>query len=223
MGVWGWSGRNVREEVDSGDRLSVEGLVRILLQHPKNASAPLSPPAEEQTHPLNQDRPLQTDTSKQSLALRVRKDGSGVDEGRVDRSSNSDRSCSSRQLSSNRHVPTLGKRLDRVLRVEHHDELQRASASSEREGAGGPRTSLKSAPICSPNPTPPVAMQEGALQVPSGKRAMTIPLPALPDQTNPALSTVKMAKLRALVSSGGGGRGTGRTLWRGRGPPWGWR
>lgn len=56
--------------------------------------------------------------------------------------------------------------------------------------------SLRSAPIWSPNPTPPVAMQDGADQVPSGRRAITIPDPALPDQTKPAFKTVKMARLR---------------------------
>jgi len=61
-------------------------------------------------------------------------------------------------------------------------------------------TSLKSAPICSPNPTPPVAMHEGADQVPPSRRAMTTPLPAFPDQTKPALSTVKMANLLLSTS-----------------------
>lgn len=44
------------------------------------------------------------------------------------------------------------------------------------------------APICNPNPTPPVPMQDGADQLPSGKRAITIPEPILPDQTKPALT-----------------------------------
>lgn len=40
-----------------------------------------------------------------------------------------------------------------------------------------------------PKPTPPVAMHDGADQDPSGRRAMTIPEPAFPLHTNPALST----------------------------------
>jgi hypothetical protein len=50
------------------------------------------------------------------------------------------------------------------------------------------------APICSPHPTPAVAMQDGADQDPSGRRAMTIPDPALPENTNPALRMVNTAR-----------------------------
>lgn len=53
--------------------------------------------------------------------------------------------------------------------------------------------SLKSAPICNPNPTPPVAIQLGADQVPSANRESTTPEPALPDQTKPSLMMVKIA------------------------------
>jgi len=37
-------------------------------------------------------------------------------------------------------------------------------------------------------------MQEGADQDPSGSRAMTSPDPALPEKTNPALITEKIAR-----------------------------
>lgn len=54
--------------------------------------------------------------------------------------------------------------------------------------------SVMSAPIWRPHPTPPVAMQEGADQEPSGRRAMTMPEPALPENMKPALSTEKTAR-----------------------------
>lgn len=54
--------------------------------------------------------------------------------------------------------------------------------------------SVMSAPIWSPHPRPPVAMQEGADQDPSGRRAMTIPDPALPENTKPALRTWNTAR-----------------------------
>lgn len=46
-------------------------------------------------------------------------------------------------------------------------------------GLGGRRLT------CNPNPTPPVAMQLGADQLPSGNLAVTTPEPAFPDQTKP--------------------------------------
>ena len=49
--------------------------------------------------------------------------------------------------------------------------------------------SVMSAPICSPHPSPPVAMQDGADHEPSGNRAITSPDPAFPENTNPALMT----------------------------------
>ena len=56
--------------------------------------------------------------------------------------------------------------------------------------------SVISAPICSPQPTPPVAMQDGADHEPSGKREMTRPEPAFPEKTKPALRTWKTARPR---------------------------
>ena len=50
------------------------------------------------------------------------------------------------------------------------------------------------APICNPHPTPAVAMQLGADQLPSGRRATTSPEPALPEKTKPALRMVKTAR-----------------------------
>ena len=53
--------------------------------------------------------------------------------------------------------------------------------------------SVTSAPIWRPHPTPPVAIQDGADQEPSGSLAITIPEPAFPEKTKPvgnALSTV---------------------------------
>ena len=62
--------------------------------------------------------------------------------------------------------------------------------------------SVISAPIWRPQPSPPVAMQDGADQEPSGRRAMTIPEPALPEKTKPALRTWNIArpKMKALLS-----------------------
>jgi hypothetical protein len=54
--------------------------------------------------------------------------------------------------------------------------------------------SVISAPICKPQPTPPVAIQEGADHEPSGSRATTRPEPALPEKTKPALMTWKTAR-----------------------------
>jgi hypothetical protein len=54
--------------------------------------------------------------------------------------------------------------------------------------------SVISAPICRPQPTPPVAMQDGADHEPSGKREMTRPEPAFPEKTKPALRTWKTAR-----------------------------
>ena len=54
--------------------------------------------------------------------------------------------------------------------------------------------SVMSAPIWRPHPRPPVAMHEGADQEPSGRRAMTRPEPALPENTKPALMTWKTAR-----------------------------
>jgi len=54
--------------------------------------------------------------------------------------------------------------------------------------------SVMSAPTWRPQPTPAVPMQEGADQDPSGSRAMTSPDPALPEKTNPALITEKIAR-----------------------------
>ena len=50
------------------------------------------------------------------------------------------------------------------------------------------------APICRPHPTPAVAIQLGADHDPSGSLAITIPEPALPEKTNPALRIVNTAK-----------------------------
>lgn len=54
--------------------------------------------------------------------------------------------------------------------------------------------SVMSAPIWRPQPSPPVAMQEGADHEPSGSRAMTRPEPAFPLNMKPALSTWKTAR-----------------------------
>ena len=54
--------------------------------------------------------------------------------------------------------------------------------------------SVISAPIWSPQPNPPVAMQDGADQDPSGRRAMTRPDPAFPENTKPAFRTWKTAR-----------------------------
>lgn len=54
--------------------------------------------------------------------------------------------------------------------------------------------SVSSNPIWPPKPAPPVAMADGALQLPSGRRATTRPLPKRADPRNPALITVRMAR-----------------------------
>jgi len=62
--------------------------------------------------------------------------------------------------------------------------------------------SVMSAPIWRPQPRPPVAMHDGADQEPSGRRAMTRPEPAFPENMKPALITWKTAR-----PAGGGGVG----------------
>jgi hypothetical protein len=52
--------------------------------------------------------------------------------------------------------------------------------------------SVTSAPIWRPQPTPPVAMQDGADQEPSGSLAITIPEPAFPENTKPVGNRVLM-------------------------------
>ena len=54
--------------------------------------------------------------------------------------------------------------------------------------------SVSSNPIWPPNPAPPVAIADGALQLPSGSRATTRPLPKRADPRNPALITVRIAR-----------------------------
>jgi len=54
--------------------------------------------------------------------------------------------------------------------------------------------SVSSNPIWPPKPAPPVAMADGALQLPSGRRATTRPLPKRADPRNPALITVRIAR-----------------------------
>lgn len=44
-------------------------------------------------------------------------------------------------------------------------------------------------------------MQEGADHEPSGRRAMTIPEPAFPEKTNPALMTWNMARPFVYISN----------------------
>lgn len=61
--------------------------------------------------------------------------------------------------------------------------------------------SVISAPTANPHPIPPVAIQEGADQVPSSRRAMTTPDPALPVTINPALTILNTAKPLALWST----------------------
>lgn len=64
--------------------------------------------------------------------------------------------------------------------------------------------SVSSKPIWPPNPPPSVPIALGALQVPSGSRATTRPLPNRPDPRNPALKTVMMARPLALERTDGG-------------------
>ena len=54
--------------------------------------------------------------------------------------------------------------------------------------------SVSSKPICPPKPPPPVAMAEGADQLPSERRAITIPEPKRPEPMKPALRTVMIAR-----------------------------
>ena len=54
--------------------------------------------------------------------------------------------------------------------------------------------SVSSKPIWPPNPPPPVASAEGADQVPSARRATTIPDPNRAEPRKPALKTVIMAR-----------------------------
>jgi hypothetical protein len=50
--------------------------------------------------------------------------------------------------------------------------------------------SVSSKPIWPPKPPPTVAIADGADQVPSGRRATTMPDPNRPEPRNPALKTV---------------------------------
>lgn len=96
------------------------------------------------------------------------------------------------------NVAAAGERLDRLVRVQHdhhlgdicHAHQQRARTRSRAET----QTPHSPAPICRPHPTPAVAMQLGADQLPSGRRAMTMPEPAFPEKTNPALRMVNTAR-----------------------------
>jgi len=54
--------------------------------------------------------------------------------------------------------------------------------------------SVSSNPICPPNPAPPVAIAVGALQLPSGRRATTRPLPNRAEPRKPAFITVRIAR-----------------------------
>ena len=69
--------------------------------------------------------------------------------------------------------------------------------------------SVMSAPIWRPQPTPPVAMHDGADHEPSGSRAMTSPEPALPEKTKPALRTEKIARPWGAGVGGCGGASGG--------------
>lgn len=64
--------------------------------------------------------------------------------------------------------------------------------------------SVSSKPIWPPKPPPRVPIALGALQVPSGSRATTRPLPKRPDPRKPALKTVMMARPFALDRIEGG-------------------
>lgn len=54
--------------------------------------------------------------------------------------------------------------------------------------------SVSSNPIWPPKPAPPVAMALGALQPPSGSRAITRPLPNRAEPRKPAFITVRIAR-----------------------------
>jgi hypothetical protein len=75
--------------------------------------------------------------------------------------------------------------------------------------------SVSSKPIWPPKPAPPVAMAVGALQLPSGRRAMTRPEPKRAEPRKPALMTVRMARPLALARTEGGMTFSGLKAWRG--------
>lgn len=54
--------------------------------------------------------------------------------------------------------------------------------------------SVSSKPICPPKPPPPVAIADGADQVPSERRATTMPEPKRAEPRKPALNTVMIAR-----------------------------
>lgn len=60
--------------------------------------------------------------------------------------------------------------------------------------------SVISPPICAPQPTPAVAMADGADQRPSGRRATTSPVPTRPVNTNPTLITVRNYRSISIAS-----------------------
>lgn len=54
--------------------------------------------------------------------------------------------------------------------------------------------SVISSPSCPPTPAPPVPIAEGALHVPSARRATTTPFPYLAVPMKPPLITVRIAR-----------------------------
>ena len=85
--------------------------------------------------------------------------------------------------------------LENALTASSELSTMTTSVKSSRQLPGAAKADMDSpAPICRPHPTPAVAIQLGALQLPSGRRAMTSPEPALPEKTNPALRMVNTAR-----------------------------
>lgn len=68
-----------------------------------------------------------------------------------------------------------------------------AKPFTERESLRMKTKSVSSRPIWPPKPAPAVAMAEGALQEPSGRRATTRPEPKRAEPRKPALITVRTA------------------------------
>jgi hypothetical protein len=84
--------------------------------------------------------------------------------------------------------------------------------------------SVSSKPIWPPKPAPPVAMAVGALHEPSGRRAITRPLPKRAEPRKPAFMTVRIARpyrrgdvVRFGVVGGRGGKARGVVAYLGIG------
>lgn len=84
-------------------------------------------------YPFDEDRALEADSGVQTPTLGVRKHRGRVQDGRVDRPSDSDRSRRRGEAPANSQVPALGECRDRFVRVEDDDKLGKVGSDLEAE------------------------------------------------------------------------------------------